>query len=58
MTPKPESETDPWAAMVTLRQLSSERGTPRFDAAFVQECVQLHGWKFCTHCGAPLKVER
>lgn len=28
------------------------------DAAFVQECVQLHGWKFCVHCGAPLKVER
>ena len=28
------------------------------DAAFVQECVQLHGWKFCAHCGAPLKVER
>jgi len=28
------------------------------DAAFVQECVKLHGWKFCTHCGAPLKVEK
>jgi hypothetical protein len=28
------------------------------DAAFVQECVQLHGWKFCVHCGALLKVER